>query len=44
MKERVSYREFCEQYHDWWFASENKCNELRDRVLNRAKLVLGIED
>lgn len=38
------YREFCEQYHDWWFANENKSNELRDRLLNKTKLVLGIED
>ncbi len=38
------YREFCEQYHDWWFANENKSDELRDRLVNKTKLVLEIED
>lgn len=37
------YREFCEQYNDWWFANEKKHNELKDRLIARIKTVLGIE-
>ncbi|EPS51454.1 hypothetical protein CFSAN002367_07110 [Clostridium botulinum CFSAN002367] len=38
------YREFCEQYRNWWFANENKHKELTDKLINRTKLVLGLDD
>lgn len=38
------YREFCEQYRNWWVANENKHKELTDKLINRTKLVLGLDD
>lgn len=38
----VIYRAFCEQYGDWWFCNDNRSDELKDKLINRAKIVLGI--
>lgn len=39
-----AYQKFCKEYRDWWFADKKKSDELKDKIINRIKLVLGLDE
>ena len=42
--ENKIYKAFCEEYNDLWFGNEEKIKRLREKLMNRIKLVMGLED
>lgn len=41
--ENVIYKEFCEEYDEWWFCNEEKQKELKEKLLNRVKVIMELE-
>ena len=42
--ENKIYKAFCEEYNDLWFGNEEQLKKLREKLMNRIKLVMGLED
>lgn len=38
------YKAFCEEYNDLWLGNEEQLKNLREKLRNRIKLVIGLED
>jgi hypothetical protein len=41
--EKVIYKEFCNEYDEWWFCNEEKQKELKEKLLNRVKILMELE-
>lgn len=42
--ENKIYKAFCEEYNDLWFGNEEQIKRLREKLMNRIKLVMGLDD
>ncbi|WP_270852801.1 hypothetical protein [Clostridium tertium] len=42
--ENKIYKAFCEEYNDLWFGNEEQLKKLREKLMNRIKSVMGLED
>ena len=41
--ENKIYKAFCEEYNDLWFGNKEQLKKLREKLMNRIKLVMGLE-